>query len=193
MIDYTKGKVYKIISNVEGCIPYIGSTCEKYLANRLSGHFSGYKRWKESKSNKMMSYSIFDKYGVDACKIVLIEQCNVTTKDALNQREQFYIDSMDCINKRKAFVREDEKEQLRLEVCQRYREANKDKINQFYADNAAALKAKAKIYHEANKDVVNAKRREKVLCEVCNVEMNKGTLERHKKTSKHLLKVAVYP
>ena len=34
---YSRGKIYKIVSDCTDKI-YIGSTCEKYLSNRLAGH-----------------------------------------------------------------------------------------------------------------------------------------------------------
>ena len=42
MIDYSKGKIYKIVCNNTGLI-YIGSTCEPTLARRLAKHVGNYK------------------------------------------------------------------------------------------------------------------------------------------------------
>ena len=40
MVNYQLGKVYKIVGN--GKI-YVGSTCERLLCQRLSGHNRSYK------------------------------------------------------------------------------------------------------------------------------------------------------
>ena len=41
------------------------------LFKRLRNHRSYYARWKNGKSNKVMCYNLFDKYGMDNCKYKL--------------------------------------------------------------------------------------------------------------------------
>ena len=53
MVNYEKGKIYKIVCNTTGEI-YIGSTTKQTLAQRLSQHVSQYKRCE----NKTKSYDI---------------------------------------------------------------------------------------------------------------------------------------
>ena len=48
MPDYQQGKIYKIVCNTTGLL-YIGSTTQKFLSSRLSGHMRNYKKtfeWK---------------------------------------------------------------------------------------------------------------------------------------------------
>ncbi len=47
----------------------------------------------------MTSYNLFDKYGIDNCKITLLEVCSCTSRDELIARESHYIRTMKCVNK----------------------------------------------------------------------------------------------
>ena len=48
---YSSSKIYKIepICEFEEGEIYIGSTCEKHLSNRMSGHRCTYNRWVNGK------------------------------------------------------------------------------------------------------------------------------------------------
>ena len=70
---YQRGKIYNIVDvGYNKC--YIGSTIEKLLSNRMSRHRYGYNRYKINSQKKMASFDIFDEYGIDNCKIELIEK-----------------------------------------------------------------------------------------------------------------------
>jgi hypothetical protein len=157
MVNYNNGKIYKIepISGGEDGDVYIGSTTCKYLSERISGHRSDYKKWKnEKKVKKVTSFNLFDKYGVENCQIVLLELVNVDTKDELVAREGFHIRATNCVNK----VIPD---RTKKEYDQMYRENNKDKKSLYqktYRDNNKDKTAEYnKIYRENNKDEISAK------------------------------------
>jgi len=83
MVNYQKGKIYKIVCNYSKKI-YIGSTCSS-LSKRLSGHLS-----KENCTCKdFISPQIF-----------LIEDYPCERKEQLTMRERHYIESLDCVNNR---------------------------------------------------------------------------------------------
>ena len=71
MIDYSKGKIYKIIGRDsdgnEEC--YIGSTCQPYLSSRMGSHRARYKGWLKGTDHFVTSYLLFDKFGVENCYI----------------------------------------------------------------------------------------------------------------------------
>lgn len=98
MPDYQNGKIYKIMSDVGPNI-YIGSTALPRLCQRYANHCTDYKRWKAGKTKKIGSYSLFDEYGLENCKIELIESYPCKSKDELNAREGHYIKELECINK----------------------------------------------------------------------------------------------
>ena len=75
MGDYTKGKIYKIVPNEienESDI-YIGSTTKEYLSQRMATHKVGYLHWKKSNEGFLSVFDLFEKYGIDNCKIILLE------------------------------------------------------------------------------------------------------------------------
>jgi hypothetical protein len=96
MPNYTNGKVYKLVNNVDDLI-YIGSTCQS-LAKRKGGH----KRMSKSKPD-ILVYTHLISIGWDNVRIVLIESVNASNKEELLSREQHYIDIMNpSLNKRSA-------------------------------------------------------------------------------------------
>ena len=101
MVNYNNGKIYKIEPNCEHEKNeiYIGSTTKKYLSQRMVEHRGNYNRWKNGQTNKTMSFDLFEKYGLDNCDIILIENVNVNSKDELIAREKHFIKTLKCINK----------------------------------------------------------------------------------------------
>jgi hypothetical protein len=85
---YQNSKIYKIVSDKTDKI-YIGSTTEKYLSNRLAGHVTNYKRYKEGKSKAYVSS--FKLLELESYEIILIEVFPCNSKDELNAREYYYI------------------------------------------------------------------------------------------------------
>jgi hypothetical protein len=176
MVNYNNGKIYKIeaINGEEGDI-YIGSTTKELLSQRMTAHRCNYKYWLKCEVFKISSYILFEKYGVENCRIVLIENVNATSLDELKAREAFYIKSMLCINKNipmrtKKEWREDNKETLKeyqklycennkenkKEYSKWYRENNKEKIKEtkklYNENNKEKIKETNKLYHETNKE-----------------------------------------
>jgi hypothetical protein len=186
MVNYSNGKIYKIepvVEHDEGEI-YIGCTTKKYLSQRMDSHRTNYKDFKEGKRTmKCTVCSLFDKYGLDNCEIILLESVNAQTKDELVAREKFYIKSYKCINKmvpgrsRKEYkidtnYYEVNKDRI-LNVCKEYREKNKEEI-----------KIKKKEYRKNNKEAIAERKSKRILCE-CGMESTSSHMQRHKRTDKH--------
>jgi len=85
MVNYSNGKVYKLINDVDDEI-YIGSTCQS-LAKRKGEH----KVTARSNPNHK-AFKHLNTIGWEHVKIILIESVNAFSKDQLHQREQHYID-----------------------------------------------------------------------------------------------------
>jgi hypothetical protein len=114
MGDYTKGKIYKIVPNeieIESDI-YIGSTTKEYLSQRMATHKVGYLHWKKSGEGYLSVFDLFEKYGFDTCKIILLENVSCKSKDELCAVENKYIHDLKCINilGRKAYEKQQRKE-----------------------------------------------------------------------------------
>lgn len=95
---YERGKIYKITNEgYNEC--YIGSTVNK-LSQRMSLHRETYKKWLETGKGLCTSFYLFNTYGVDNCKIELVEEIPCKNIHQLRQREGFYIRTTECVNKR---------------------------------------------------------------------------------------------
>lgn len=126
MPNYQNGKVYKIVNNENNEI-YVGSTAIKYLSNRMGQHRSKYRLWKAGKESKISSCDMFEKCGLENCRVILIENYPCNSKDALRAREDYWIkNTPNCINTKgaiKDFERKKENESI-------YRQGEKHKTYQ---------------------------------------------------------------
>ena len=155
---YQSGKIYKITDNgYTEC--YIGSTTES-LAQRLARHRRMYKFRTNGGTYSIRVFHLFDTYGVDSCKIELVEEYPCANKEQLRQREGYYIQSTTCVNKRIEYTSES------------------DKI---------VRKAQAKHdYWLKNKEVVSAHRNEPFVCDICQGKFTRVNRTKHMQTPKHV-------
>ena len=136
--------VYKILSpDLQEC--YVGSTTD--FEYRISGH--------KCNANTCTSKILFEKYGFDNCKFVVLEQC---TEEELKVKEQWWMDhSVGLVNcMRATFDKEidDDKRRARHRASyqknkesgrqrvKEWREANKEKVHEFYKKWREAKKLK---------------------------------------------------
>jgi hypothetical protein len=150
-INYNNGKIYKIepICEYDDGDIYIGSTTKQYLSQRMTAHRAKYNIFKNNKCTKTKSFDLFDKYGIENCKIVLLELVNVESKNELHQREAYFIRTLKCVNK-----------YIPLRTDKQYREDNKEKIKKYREDNKEKIALQKKEYREANKEKIALKKKE---------------------------------
>jgi hypothetical protein len=161
MTKHNKGKIYQIepIQEHDENDKYIGSTTKTYLSERMAQHRYGYNKYKSNNLQRSTLYDIFDKYGIEYCKIILKEEYRCNTKDELLSRESYYVRNELCINKR---------------VEDRTTEETKEH-----------KKEHDKEYYEKNKESILKRQATPVVCE-CGCTVNHGKMARHKKTKKHI-------
>ncbi len=94
MVNYQNGKIYKIVCN-ENDMVYIGSTC-KLLCQRLAQHRATYKAYQSGKYCFVTSFKLLE---IGDCEIILLEKFPCNSREELNARERFYIETMNCVNK----------------------------------------------------------------------------------------------
>lgn len=94
MADYSKSKIYKLVSNYTNDI-YIGSTIQP-LHQRKANHIADFKRYINGRFHYVTSFKLCEKGQVD---IILLEECNFHNKDELRRKEREYIDKLECVNK----------------------------------------------------------------------------------------------
>ena len=109
MVDYSKGKIYKIIDNTNDKI-YIGSTTQDLKA-RLRGHKSECKK-KDISSKLILKNNNF--------RIELIEDYPCNTKRELEIREQYYLDTMVCVNTKRAYMTKEDRLKMNR-ICDKKR------------------------------------------------------------------------
>ena len=94
---YQNGKIYKIVDiGYNKC--YIGSTCEK-LSMRMARHRADFKKNLRGVYRYTRACDLFNEYGVENCKIELIEYFKCDTLQELRRREGEHIKNNECVNK----------------------------------------------------------------------------------------------
>jgi hypothetical protein len=123
MVNYGNGKIYKIepICDHDENEVYIGSTTKRLLCQRMDTHRADYKLWLKGGRGKVMSFKLFDKYGVENCIITLLETARVRTKDQLKAKEVHFIQTIKCVNKHIPG-------RTHTEICKQYRVENREQI-----------------------------------------------------------------
>jgi len=197
MPDYSKGKLYKICSDIDEHF-YIGSTCDS-LSGRMKSH--RYSCNTKNANNKVYKY-IRENGGFDNWKIILIRECPCENKEQLLKHEddevRKYIKTNLCLNTNNVVLDVEEHKQSISEYHKQYRidnadklkqqrkeykEANKDIIKQngieYREKNNEIIKEKKRLAYHANKERINAERKLKY-------EANKDEILR-KKREKYLL------
>ena len=130
---YEKGKIY-LITDVAYTKCYYGSTCEE-LSNRFWRHKGVYKTFLDGKcSYKHSICQLFDEFGVENCKIELVELFPTQSKIELLQREGYYIKNNACVNKEVAGRTPQEYYKDNKEKCAKWNKEwhikNKDNANE---------------------------------------------------------------
>ena len=171
---YQQGKIYKLISSETDKI-YIGSTCKKYLSQRLQDHKTDYKKWKKNREYRKITS--FDLLELGDIEIILIETYSCNSKDELIARERYWM--------------EQNKEIIINKVIRPIisKEENKERKKQYYEENKEEKKELNKQYREANKEQIKERKKEKgsILkkCEICNCEIRTDYFTKHLKTILH--------
>ena len=194
---YNNSKVYKIepISDHEEGDIYIGSTSNDYLSERMAEHRKSYRSWKKGVSKKTMVFDLFDKYDVKNCRIILLENVNVNSKDELKQKEAFHIKSNKCVNKMmpgrttKQYY-QDNKDYI-ANINKQYYEKNKEKMDKYHEEyrnkleNKERKKETDKLYREENKEAIKERKKKPFLCE-CGCTIQWDEKARHRRSQKHI-------
>jgi len=179
-IDYSCGKIYKIVSPSTGLV-YIGSTCQKTLAQRLGSHRKSFRLWKNPNTVGTGYMTSFILCEIDDEEIELIESYPCSNRDELSSRERQCQRTIDCINQGGKSGKNDSETLIRelveqeilpeshltrylehREIYREYRrkkrEANKDKIakqkREYYVRKREQHAESTKEYREANKEKI---------------------------------------
>ena len=157
MPNYQNSMIYKIVNDEMPNMVYYGSTCNT-LRQRFSEHKTNYNR---CSSKKLFEFG--------KAQIILVEKFPCNDRIELNQRERFYIENNECVNKN-----------IPIRTPKEYKEKKKE----WYEANKEKITDQKKEWYEANKERFNEKKKEKTDCE-CGGKYIHAHRARHFKTEKH--------
>ena len=204
MNRYEKGKIYRITNNDYNKF-YIGSTCES-LSQRMANHRRNYNHYLNDKQKYSTVVSLFNEYGLENCKIELIENYPCNSKEELLKREGYFIASMECVNRcqsgrttkeykefynplnqekiktglKEWYERTKEERQPKL---QKYRDEHKEEQREYmkqYREKGEELKEKKKEQYQKTKE----ERSKKIECDVCGELIRNNGMNKHQTTKK---------
>ena len=173
--DYIFYKIVCLDNSVDLC--YVGSTANwkarnhqhKISCNNENGKLYNSKIYKTIRENG----------GWDNFKMVQIETREQLTKREAEQiEEQYRVELKANMNSKRCYTTEAQKREEYEEYCKKYYEKNTDKIlehNQKYYEK-----------NRDNKDKIELRKSEKVLCECCDLLMRKDSILKHQKSQRHL-------
>ena len=156
MSGYEKGQIYKVV-DVGFHMCYIGSTTEK-LVKGFGRHRRQYRSYLLGKWGKITVFDIFDKYGIENCKIYWIEEYPCSSKKELEAREGEHIKNTKCVKKR-----------IEGTTLQEYRERKRVKRREYMNQ----------YYHQTKETIC-----EKNTCE-CGTTLTKQHKARQKRSKQH--------
>lgn len=171
MPNYQNSKIYKIINDsLPDEDPYIGSTTQHYLCNRMKDH-----SFKARNGGGCSSIALFKK---GTPKIILIKNFPCNSKEELIAEERKYIEENNCVNKEIPGG-------TPSEWRKRYVKKNPEKIKEWakksYYKHHEKNKEKRRERWSENKDEYN----KSIKCE-CGGSYTKRGKNRHLKTQKHI-------
>ena len=187
-VIYPIGRVYKLVST-NGLV-YVGST-KKPLYIRLSEHKSDFKRYsKDAPNNRTTSVQLFENNCL--VEIFLLEEHTDISKLDLYKRERHHIENTACVNR--CVMGRTKKE---YKFTHKVEKANSDK--KYYYKNLDTFKIKAREYYHKNKESIlerqkqqsykdkkSESRKERIICDVCDLEMRKDNKKKHNMSAKHI-------
>lgn len=127
-----KGKVYKITGNDK---VYYGSTCRKYLCQRIGNHRTSCKLGTGNSSRLVITDPNY--------KVELLEEIEIHNDDdkrKLKEREFYYINNFECVNK----IRNIERGDLKMYYKKWYDE-NREHRNAYMREYRARKKGLPKV------------------------------------------------
>ena len=183
MVDdnrYRRGAIYKIVDvGYNKCC--IGSTTET-LARRLASHKKEYKCFLNHKRRgQSTSFLLFEEYGLENCKIELVELFPCNSRVELCAREGHHIRSSDCVNKT---IPGRTRQEYRLEYYAKNKEAIQAQTKQYKHDNKEIVDERNRVYYVNNREAITEKRSVKFVCP-CGGSYQASHRSYHFRTTKH--------
>lgn len=179
---YEKGMIYKLCCKDANITEiYIGSTVNKY--RRKGNHKTVCNNPNSNKYNYYVYQFIRENGGFDNWDLVILEEYPTENKNELVWKEREYIELLKpALNSAKRpIVTTEEK----IERDRKWYEENTEKISEikkkWRENNPDEDRERNRKKYENNKQKIREKGRERVNCDICNKELAREYLTRHKK------------
>ena len=183
MPDYSKGKVYKIVVDTDEIyLPYVGSSCQE-LSQRMTDHRDKYKCWKNG-GTKCYSFDLFDRFGVENCKIILLEEYPCDSRMKLLMKEREWFDKMECCNKAKPFATKEERKKYNKKYCDEHKEEIIEQTKIYRKNHKEQIAERNKIYYEKHKEEIAKKKKINLECN-CGSIITRQYKTQHERSQKH--------
>lgn len=168
MSDYSKGKIYRIVSDKSDAV-YIGSTV-KTLETRFGLHKSHFKKGTYCASAELL------KLGDARIELIRDFPCN-TERELAKAEDDEMIACCKVVNcKRASRTKAEWREDNKAEIAEQKKT--------YYQDNKAEIAEQRKTYREANRQQINEKASKKYDCP-CGSSVRTDVKARHLKTARH--------
>jgi len=192
--DYIFYKIVCLDNSVELC--YVGSTAN--WKERQREHKSKCNNENSKEYNNKKYQIIRANGGWENFKMVQVGTRQQLTKREAEQIEEQYRQELKAnMNMRKSYITEQElKEQQKLymereDVKQKQKDYEKKETTilmrkDYRNKNIETIRQQQKQYEIDNKDKIELRKSEKVVCECCDLLIRKDSIIRHQKSQKHL-------
>jgi len=151
-IDYSNCCIYKIEHIEKEDLVYVGHTTN--FTKRKNCHKNNCKNELSSKHNYKLYQMIRDNEGWDSFRMVEVEKFPCNDKREAEKRETEIMKELKAnLNTYKSYITNEEKK----EQDKKYREENKDKMNEYYEINRHIFKERNKLRYETNKEMIKEK------------------------------------
>jgi len=175
------GYIYRI-QHTQSDLCYVGSTFNG-VAHRWKQHKSVFDKWLNHNGPCAASiYYHMKEHGIEQFKCFLVKEYDVVDRKHLEVYESLWIKKLKSCNKLIPFAIR------KLSLKDAYlkdRENRCAKVRAYVAANKELITQRNKAYRENNKEIIRAKKSERIQCE-CGGSWSKGHgVDRHEKTKKH--------
>ena len=183
-MDYSKTNIYKIVCNdlnVTDC--YVGHTIN--MTKRKYKHKSICHNEKDKGHNLKIYKIIRENGGWDNWNMVLVEEFPCKDKYEACKREREVYEELDAkMNTLIPYRTQEEYKEYFKKYNEEHQEELKEYNKQYREEHKAELNEKEKQYRKEHKAERAEKFKEKIECEYCSKQLQKGNMTRHHKICK---------
>ena len=170
--DFGNSVIYHIRHMESKEVVYVGSTTN--FSNRKGKH----KYRCNDKEGKEFTSPIYchirNNGGFDCFEVIPIKSLKLENKTELLIAEQEEIDKYrTLVNRNKAHRTIEEDKEYRKKYHKQYNEEHKAERNQ-----------NRKLYYQENREIINEKQKQSIICPICNSTSTRGQIKRHQRTNK---------